>query len=156
MSEYKAGTWMGKVTDYGIGETKSGDPNVFIVFDVEMGDAGVKSMTWRGSLKEGKAREITFKALLAVGFKGSDPATLLDGPDSGAIDLGRVARLVCEMDEYEGKPFCKISWVNNPEGGAGVKRADAATAKAKMLKMNLAGDMARVRAANPQPEEPPF
>lgn len=147
---YKAGTWIGKVVDYGVTETKDGAPAVFVSFDVDMKDDGVNNMTWRGSLKEGKGREITLKALLALGFRGRDVSELIDGPDSNMIDVGREAKLVCENEEYEGKTYCKIKWVNSMTGGpSGVQRADPAQAKAKLLKLGLAGDLAKLRTTMP-------
>lgn len=147
MSQYKAGTWIGTVTDYGIPESTSAYPQVYVTFDVAS-DPTV-SMTWFGSLKEGKAREITLKALLTLGFQGKDVDVLLDGPDSGAIPIGAQAKLVCEEQEWEGTPSVRIKWINSLSGGQGVKRADATTAKAALLKLNIKGDLARVKAENP-------
>lgn len=157
MSNYKPGTWRGTVKDYGIGETQAGDPQVFVQFSVEFPD-GAADMTWYGSLKEGKAREITLNALLNLGFKGKDVTDLLDGPDGAAIPLGIDALLVVEPNEYNGKTTMRINWVNRPGGGGAVKRADANTAKAKLLKLGLAGELARLKATTPprQVDDVPF
>ena len=146
MAGYEVGRFPGKVTDYGIGETQAGDPQVFVTFDVEF-SLGVQSMTWFGSLKEGKAREITLKALLALGMKGGVEA-LLDGPDGAAIRVGIDASLVTSEHEYQGSTSVRIDWVNAP-GGGGVKRAEPTAAKAKLLKLNLNGDLAKLRQTEP-------
>lgn len=146
----QAGRHSAVVKDYGISETQGGDPQVFIKFDV----AG-EDITWFGSLKEGKAQEISLKALLAAGFTGKDISELLDGPDGGAIPLGIEVSLVIEDHEYNGKKSLRVQWVNKP-GGGGVQRADAATAKAKLAKLGLAGKLAQVKATNPDLMRDPF
>lgn len=143
----KAGRWPGRVKDYGISETQAGDPQVFIQFAVD-GPEGEETMTWFGSLKEGKAQEITLKAVLAAGFQGKDVTELVDGTDGGAIPLETEVSLVVEDDTYEGKTRQRIKWVNKP-GSGGVQRADATSAKAKLAKLGLAGKMAQVKAQNP-------
>jgi hypothetical protein len=148
------GRYNGTVKDYGISETKAGDPQVFVAFDID----GHGSLTWFGSLKEGKAQEITLKGLLAAGFTGKDVSELLDGPDGGAIPLGTEVSLVIENEEYpagSGTMNPRIRWVNKP-GGGGVQRADAATAKAKLAKLGLAGKLAQVKAQNPDLMRDPF
>jgi hypothetical protein len=150
---YQSGTFKGYVQDYGIGETKAGDPQVFIVFGVNFPD-GEKNMTWYGSLKEGKGREITIKALLAVGFEGNDVTRLIDGTNQAAplpIAPGAEASLVIEEEERQdgnGK-IHKIKWVNRLGGGGNVKRADPVAAKAKLAALNISGDIAKARALQP-------
>jgi hypothetical protein len=148
------GRYSAVVKDYGISETKAGDAQVFIAFDVAHGE-GTTALTWFGSLKEGKAQEITLKGLLAAGFTGKDVTDLIDGPDGGAIPLGTEVSLVIENEEYEGANRARIRWVNKP-GGGGVQRADATTAKAKLAKLGLAGKLAQVKAQNPDLVREPF
>jgi hypothetical protein len=150
----KDGRYSAVVKDYGISETQAGDPQVFIAFDVAHGE-GTETLTWFGSLKEGKAQEITLKGLLAAGFTGKDVSELADGPDGGALPLGIEVSLVIENEEYEGKTRTRIRWVNKP-GSGGVQRADATTAKAKLAKLGLAGKIAQVKAQNPDLVREPF
>ena len=150
---YKAGTWQGKVADYGIDETKAGDPQVFVLFDVDM-DGDIKQLTWHGYLKSDKSQEITFKALQVLGHMGKVTA-LIDGPDSGCIAIGTSAQLVCEEEEYELKKFVKIKWVNMPGQTMQVHRAEPNAAKAKLLKLGIDGNMAKFNAVNPAPVRPP-
>jgi hypothetical protein len=162
MSQYKAGTYVGHATDYGISETKGGSPQVFVTFEMDM--AGTPTtMTWQGSLNGGAVPH-TLKALVVLGFLGKDVTDLLDGPDSGMLPLNKDVKLVVENQPYtkdgETTPtdFYKIAWVNSMQGGGGgVQRADASTAKAKLLKLGLAGTLAKVRLENPQPvDDTPF
>lgn len=150
----KDGRYSAAVKDYGISETKAGAAQVFIAFDVTHDD-GTSSLTWFGSLNEGKAQEITLKGLLSAGFTGKDVTDLIDGPDGGAIPLGTEVSVVIESEEYDGKTTPRIRWVNKP-GGGGVQRADASTAKAKLAKLGLAGKLAQVRAQNPDLVREPF
>jgi hypothetical protein len=151
---YTNGTFKGRVTDYGIGETKGGEPKVVVSFEVEF-PTGTANMKWDGHLNAGKAREITMKALVnTLGFRGRDIAELIDGPDSNAISTGREANLVIENEPYEGKDFYKIKWVNSLGGGMAIHRADAGSAKAKLAKLNMAGDLAKAIAT--APDEPQF
>lgn len=154
MSNAQKGTFKGLVTDYGIGETQGGDPQVFVAFDVDF-PGGKQAMTWFGSLKGG-ALPITLKALLALGHTGK-VADLLDGPnqDNPPIRLGIDANLVIDENEYNGKTTLRINWVNMP-GGSGVKRADAGAAKAALAKLGVNGELAKLRMTEPKREESPF
>lgn len=145
MPKYSEGTFEAKVVDYGIAETKAGDPAPFIYLEVAFPD-GPAFITWRGSFKEGKAREIALKALLACGFRGTDPSVLIDGADSGAIPIGTPVSVVVEAEEYQGKTYHKVSWINAPNAGSiTLRRADPAAARAKLMKLNVAGDLAKLR-----------
>lgn len=151
MAKYSVGTFEAKIVDYGISETKAGDPAPFIYLEVAFPE-GPAFMTWRGSFKEGKAREIALRTLIACGFRGSDPAILVDGAEGGALPVGAVIHAVIEEDTYDGKTYHKVAWINTPGSSSGApKRADAAAAKAKLLKLNVAGDLARLRASSPAP-----
>lgn len=150
---YQAGTFKAVIKDYGIGETKAGDPQVFLVLDVQF-ENDIKGMTWYGNFNGG-AKVHTIKALLACGFEGNDPGVLLDGPDSGAIKIGaEVSVVVEEVDKQDASgnvtgKIHKVLWVNRIGGVGNIKRADPGTMKAKMAKLNLAGDVAKFRAGNP-------
>lgn len=151
MSIYTAGRHAAKITDYGISETKAGDPQVFVTFDVAF-PTGEARMTWYGSFKP-KAAEITFKALQAMGLTGKVTDLSL-GVDGGALLLGTEVSVVVEEEQRrdgQGAWF-KIRWVNRPGGQAGaVQRSDAGTAKAKLAALNVDGAMAKFRATNPAP-----
>ena len=129
-----------------LGETKKGDPQVEVKFDVQFED-GNKPMTWRGSFN-GDAKKITLKALLVLGLKG-EPGDLIDGPAGNALPVGREANLVIANEPYEGKEFYKIQWVNKIGGGMEINRADAGAARAKLAKLNLSGELAKIKALNP-------
>lgn len=159
MANYQEGRWPGKLLDYGIGETKAGEPQVELLFDVAF-STGAAKMAWRGSLKSDKAQEITFKALQALGFNGRIN-DLIDGPEGGALTLGAETSLVVENERWKDdkgqmRDGYKIRWVNAPGGGNGgqVKRADAATAKAKLLQLGVDGAWAKFKQLNPAAPKP--
>lgn len=159
MSIYQNGTFNGRVTDYGIGETKNGDPHVYVTFDVEF-PGGVQAMTWKGWLHTEKSQPTTFKALQALGFNGK-VSDLLDGPDGKAIAVGVPAKLVVENEPFKGddgamRDYYKIQWVNSANGGGGstVQRADANTAKAALLKLGVDAAWMKHKQLNPTPAPP--
>lgn len=63
------GKYTAKIKDYGIGSTKAGEPKAMILFTFKDQNGAEKELTWSGSLKEGRAREITIDALLTCGLK---------------------------------------------------------------------------------------
>lgn len=138
-----AGRFNGKVTDYGVSASSNDNCQVFVVFDIAFPE-GEHSMTWYGSLNAGKAREITIKSLLVLGFHSNSFDDLVDGKTSGAIEIGKEASLVIENEEYEGKNRWKIKWVNALNNGP--KRIESGSAKAKLAALGLDGDLARIKA----------
>ena len=70
------GDYTGEIQDYGISETKGGQPQVFVKF--KLLEAG-KSLNWFGQVANDQGLEITAKALLTMGFGGTDIAVLAEG-----------------------------------------------------------------------------
>lgn len=140
------GRYLGKVKQYGIGTTKAGDPNVTVIFGFKDNLNQERELTWFGSLKEGRAREITIDALLVCGFKGNDIGALAGGPETGLLDLNTDVDLVVENEEYNGKVSTKIKWINRAGGAAFKDKADPSLIQ-KMAGMNLKADVAARRAA---------
>lgn len=77
----EVGKHLAKIVDYGLSESKAGNASVFIKFQVASGD----TITWYGSLKEGKASEITLNALLECGLSSDDINGLSGGLDSNLL-----------------------------------------------------------------------
>ena len=142
-----------------LGETKDGNPQVAVEFEITDID-GHPHTTWFGALKSEASEEITFKALRNCGWTGAD---WTDIHVSGEVSL------VIELVPYNGKTTQKVKWVNKPGGVAMVKRMDAGKAAAFNARMKgrlLAFDqksgtsVAPQKAANPPPpldsDAPPF
>ena len=141
----KEGTFTAKIKDYGISETKAGDPQIFIGFEYMENDIQ-RNMTWFGSLKDGKGREITFGALRNCGFSGKSFYDLAEGSDSGLLDNNRELSIVIQPNEWEGKTTMRISFINIP--GAVRSKLSKIDAIDKMKGMNLEGDWMQFKQDN--------
>jgi hypothetical protein len=130
------------LTDYGISETKNGDPQVFLTFEVEPEGR----LSYFGSLKGG-ALQFTIGALAALGYKGKDMSDLANGVDGRALQLGTRVSVAISDDDYPGhEGQKKINFVNAP--GSGIKRADPVTAKARLKALGVEAELAKYRNAN--------
>ena len=93
------------------------------------------------------------------GWDGSDPYWFMETDLSG-IDV----ELVVENEEYEGKTFPSVKWINKPGSGGGKALPDAADRKAVLAKYGakfraVAGGVAPVKPvapAAPAPAAPPI
>lgn len=121
----KPGVYRATILNHAISETKDGNPQAAVTFSFES-EGKSQSMTWFGSFKEGKARDITIKALLVCGLKGNNPA--------GDLDIGREVSIVIENEEgQDGKIRARVRWVNALGGVKNVLPADQAKAKLDAL-----------------------
>ncbi len=131
------GTFVANVADFGVSETKAGLPQISVTFDVNA-ENGTSRYSWFGSLKAGKAREITIKALVTLGFTGKNLADLAD-PAKEAIAIGTEVEVVLAEETYDGTTRTKIQWINKVGGGGGIAKLDADTAKAKLAALGDIG-----------------
>lgn len=136
-----AGKYIAKIKDYGIGSTKAGDPKAMIMFTFKDENGTNHEMTWNGSLKEGRAREITIDALLNCGLKGDDLSQLANGIESNVLDANIEVELDIQHKEYEGKIGPRISWINRPGGAAFRDKMEHTIAVQKMAGLNLKADV---------------
>ena len=134
------GTYVVKIASHAISETKAGLPQAAITFS--------NGLTWFGSFKEGKAREITLKALLTCGLKGNNPA--------GPLEIGREVSIVVDDETGEdGKTRTKVRWVNAL--GGGIKNVISPDhAKAKLQGLEGAVMAARSEHGGSDDSEIPF
>lgn len=141
-----AGKYIARVLNYGIGNTKAGDPQAIVQFQFKDNDGDQHSLTWFGSFKE-KALPYTLDALLYCGMKGNDPAELAQGIDGGALDLNQEVQIVVEeQTDDKGRVVPKISWVNRLGGNAFKNAITFDQAKSKLAAMNLKGAVMARRA----------
>lgn len=139
------GTYVAKIVSQAISETKAGDPQAVVTFSFD--DNGPKTISWYGSFKEGKAAEITIKALLACGLKGNNPA--------GPLEIGKEVSIVIEEEEgQDGKIRARVRWVNSLGAVRNVIPPDAA--KAKLAALEGAVMAARAKNGSSDPDEIPF
>jgi len=129
-----------KIINYGIATTKEGLPCVVINFKVKKGENDYVDMMWQGSLKEGRAQEITIDALITCGLRSGDLASL---SRNTGLDKEKVVSVVIEKKEYNGRTFDEIKWINEVyEGKEMLAEKDAVQ---KLSGLNLSGSiMARL------------
>lgn len=121
----KPGIYRATILNHAISETRGGNPQAAVTFSFEA-DGKSHNMTWFGSFKEGKAQEITIKALLACGLKGNNPA--------GELDIGKEVSITVEHETGDdGKTRAKIRWVNALGGVKNVMPQDLAKSKLDAL-----------------------
>jgi hypothetical protein len=150
MAKIQPGTYEARVSDYGIGTVKDGAPQVMVLLNYKDQDGDSHDVTWFGSLKEGKAQEITLKALLTMGFAGDDVAALADGIHSNLLDAVTPVSIVIEEHEYQGKKSMRVQWINSMGGKTMEKRIEKSQAKILMGALNLKGQLAMLREQQPK------
>ena len=159
------GIFTGKITDYGITETKAGLPQVTVSFQAlvpatETEPEHKKSVTWYGSLKEGRAQEITIDALITMGYTSKSFTEISGGEGLNKDD--EYSLTISTGPNNEGKTVTTVNWIN-PLGGGAMKNNLAKEDAVKKIKgMNLDAALAMrmnekgVKAAPKKLETPGF
>jgi hypothetical protein len=109
------GKYTGRAQSWELTENDAGEVSVVVQFRLEGNpehDGTVR--TWRGYFKSDKSQEIAIKALRTVGWSGDDIMDL-SGLDSNLVELD------INEEEYNGKVYDKVNWVNVIGGGLKVK-----------------------------------
>lgn len=114
-----------KARTWGLGESSTGKEQVAVEFEVLTPDAAEHVLTWYGYFTDA-TWERTVESLRHCGWQGDD-LTQLEDLDANEVDL------VVEDEEYEGKAYPRVQWVNRAGGLA--------------IKTPLAGDKAKAFAA---------
>lgn len=153
MKEVQPGKYLAKVTDYGIGTTKEGLPQVLVMFAYKDKDQDEHSLIWFGSLKE-NAKPYTIDALLACGLKGNDLEVLADGVGNGALDTEKDVQITVEEHEWQGKKSMRIQWINEPGASSFRDKLTKGEAVQKMQGLNLKADVLARRQASGKKDQP--
>lgn len=142
----KPGKYVAKIVDYAFRVTKNGDPEPTVRFRWKDEFNTDLEWNWRGSLKEGKAREITLKALKTCGFKGDDLSLIADGVATGALDTTKELQITVSLKPgTDGKDYPTIDWINEV-GGSGFQETINRGQVAALLKgMNLKAELASIK-----------
>jgi hypothetical protein len=133
-------TCLGRAIEWDLGYSESGKEQVAVAFQLEEGvDAGQR-ITWRGYFTE-KTTERTLQSLRYCGWDGINLADLT-GLDKNLVQL------VIENEEYNGKTYSKVAWVNQLGGLALKNRMDdkaraAFAAKMKGAALAVPKDLAK-------------
>lgn len=138
------GTYPAHATHVRLTYTKAGDPQIIVTFVIVGGPHDREQVTWAGFFSD-RTFDRTIQSLRYCGWTGDDISDLT-GIDTNDVDI------VVEHNEYNGRITPRVSWVNQPGGGAGMSPAQA-KAFGESIKSRIA-DMSR---AEPEPtEEVPF
>lgn len=145
--EIKPGKFVAHVVDYSIKSTKNGDPEPVVRFKWLDADGDQKQLNWRGTLKEGKGREITLASLVLCGFQGDDLSVLCDGVESGALNTENPVSISVEIEKgTDGKDYPKIAWINDPNAGGFKAEMSKDEARQKLGALKLGGDLAAAKS----------
>ncbi len=133
-----------------ITKAKTGSDRAIVPVRITKGDQEGQMIDFRGSLNEGKALEITTKALEAFGYDFEDPASVMKNE----------VQIVVEHRENpnDGKVYAEIKFVNDMSRASIYTPADAATtaaARARLKAAKLAAQAAKPASGNPD-DEPRF
>lgn len=143
------GTYKGKIKDYGYTKSpKTGTVSVMVQFDIYEGD-DLFQLVWNGYLSE-KAKEKTIKTLVEVlGFKGTNGEEIANGIGSGVLNEDQEYDLVIENEEYKGKFYPKIKWINL-QGQSGGKIGKLSKAEVIQSGINITGDLLAMKQSMPK------
>lgn len=123
-------TYRAKASRGQLGETSKHNPEVAVLFEI-ITEAPESALTWHGYFTEATT-ERTIESLRIAGWKGDDLMDFEAGytfpADAPEVDL------VVEDEEYEGKTYARVQWVNR--------------VASLSVKTPLTGDKARAFAAS--------
>lgn len=139
------GTHAAKAITAILSETKKGEPQVVVDFQLLDIEGQSPHIAWYGYFTE-KTEERTIESLRICGWAGTDFTD---------IKVDAEVQLVIEAEEYEGKRQQKVKWVNRPGGVAMAKPMDTgkqAAFAARMKGKLLAFDQ---KSGTPTPKNPP-
>lgn len=139
------GKYTAKISNYGITPTKSGDPQIAVLFDFNDQDGTPHEITWFGSLNGEKAQEITSKACLTMGLVGNDLGKIAAGVEGGALDHETPVSIQIEPHTWDGKTVMRVKFINRLGGQAFQKKLSESEAKLKLAALNLGGVVAAAR-----------
>lgn len=118
MSKLEAGTYKGKIQNYGIVAGEKGE-QVVVEFKLDNG----MNYRWYGKINGDKGGEITVKNLFTMGANKSNFVKVSDGIKSGVLNTTKEFELVVATRKYNGKEYTEIKYINDPSA----PRANAPT-----------------------------
>jgi hypothetical protein len=134
------GTYTAKIVDYEIEFSSQGNPQVVLLFQVE---GTTDRIRWYGHLTE-KAKNRTYDTLELCGFRGTSLDDFCGGVASRIIhpiDMKTPFSIVVENEQYQGKTYTKVKWINRIGGSAHLGKADFNKIKAKLAELNVKADL---------------
>lgn len=123
-----------------LSHTKDGKEQIVVKFAIVGGPHDGQSVDWTGFFTD-KTFDRTIQGLRYCGWEGDDISDLT-GIDRNEVEV------VVEHNEYNGKTYARVAWVN-PIGGKARMAADEARTFAESIK----GRIARLTPAEPEPSD---
>jgi hypothetical protein len=106
------GTYRAKLIGYEMGFSGTGSEQIGVLFRLPDEPHQGRELVWYGSFTEA-AFPITHRALVAMGWRGTNVRTL---KDDLSVDGGALVYLVVEVEEFGGKERNRIIFVNRMGG----------------------------------------
>lgn len=100
------GTVKARAQEWAFGRTQNGKEYVGVMFEVTAGEHAGKVFSWRGFFTE-NTLDRTLESLRHCGWD-SDSIVELDNLGANEVEL------VLGEEEYEGKTYTRVQWVNRP------------------------------------------
>lgn len=134
------GTYVAKAESYDFGVSDKNTEFVTVTFRIEEGENIGERINWNGYFTE-KTTQRTLESLRYCGWSGDNVA------DLSGIEKNLV-QIVVKNEEYQGKTYTKIEWVNRLGGMSIKNRMDetarkAFAAKMKGAAMSVSKDLAK-------------
>jgi hypothetical protein len=149
--EIHPGKYLGHIVNYGLRDAKDNGVMAVIEMDYKDSEGDLHRLIWRGSFS-GTALQYTLKTLLVCGLD-RDAAVLADGPQSGALNMEKEFVITVSAEEYQGKTYYRIAWINEPGLSNLLTRAEAV---ARLAGLNVQAEIMAMRAKTgynkPQPK----
>lgn len=137
-------TYTAQAVDGYLSHTKDGKEQIVVKFAIVGGQFDGQAVDWTGFFTE-KTFDRTIQSLRYCGWRGDDISDLT-GIDANEVEI------VVQHNEYNGKVYPRVAWVNQI-GGKARMTADEAREFAESIKPRLA----RMTPTEPEPtEEVPF
>lgn len=129
--------YQASIDTYGLGQTKTGTPYIWVSF-LAAGCDG--PCTWRGWLTS-KAKPFTYKTLLRLGWNEN-----LETPSFNKAKDFEVETELEEWTALDGTPKSRVTikWVNDPD--TATQGSTLAPEKLHLLNQSLKGDLAAIKA----------
>lgn len=108
---------MPKIKDYGLQEVEKLDGAVKVQIQFDNG------LWWEGFVlkQDGTPNKKTINTLFTCGFRGTDIIALLQGPDSGLLNMAKEFELTTATEIVGDKEYERVEWVNDPDSPKGNK-----------------------------------
>jgi hypothetical protein len=132
-----ATTYTAQAVDGYLSHTKDGKEQIVVKFAIVGGPHDGQSVDWTGFFTE-RTFDRTIQSLRYCGWRGDDIADLT-GVDTHEVEI------VVEHNEYNGKVYPRVAWVNQI-GGRARMPAEEAREFAESIKSRIVG----MRSAEPE------